>query len=286
MRRSLWPYVFIAPFLLGFLAFGVFPIAFSLWLSFTDWNGIAAPAWRGLANFRDAFGPSGRAFRDSMLNSALIALLYVPVVTVLSLVVAMFLNDPRVRGFTAFRAMIFAPFVTSMIAAGMVFQLLLGPQGLVNGLLRAVGLEGLPWLDDPGLARVSLLFLLVWGNLGYNVVIMLAGLQAIPGEVVDAARVDGAGWWARLLLVILPMMRPVVLFSTVFSVAGCFALFNEVVALGRGPLDSNVTPLVVIYDTAFSSGLFGLASAQSYLYFLVILGLTVVQFRLIGRERV
>jgi ABC-type sugar transport system permease subunit len=285
IKKNRWAYIFIAPFYIMFIIFGLFPLIFSLVLSFHRWDGIRPLQFVGWENFEFLFGSGGRLFWESMINSLTVIMLYVPIMTALALIVAVLLNNPRVQGFRIYRALIFAPFVTSMIVAGYVFQMLLSREGLVNTVLAALGLGAVPWLDTPPTARIALVMLIIWGGLGYNVVIMLSGLQQIPKELQEAAYIDGATGIQAFLYVTIPLMRPVILFSTIFSVVGAFALFNEVVALGRGPLRSNVTPLVTIYDTAFSSGEFGRASAQSYVYFLVIFALTILQFRLVGKER-
>jgi ABC-type sugar transport system permease subunit len=284
MKKNRWAYVFIAPFYIMFMIFGLFPLLFSLVLSFHEWDGIRPLRFVGLENFQFLLGEGGTLFWESMRNSLTIIIIYVPIMTTLALLIAVLLNNPRVRGFRIYRALIFAPFVTSMIVAGYVFQMLLGQEGLFNTFLSALGLGTVPWLDTPFHARLSLIMLIIWGGLGYNVVIMLSGLQQIPKELQEAAFIDGATGVQALIKVTIPLMRPVILFSTIFSVVGAFALFNEVVALGRGPLRSNVTPLVTIYDTAFSSGEFGRAAAQSYVYFLAIFALTILQFRLVGRD--
>jgi ABC-type sugar transport system permease subunit len=284
VKKNKWAYLFIAPFYVMFTIFGLFPLLFSLVLSFHEWDGIRPLRFVGLENFQFLLGEGGTLFWESMRNSLSIIVFYVPIMTVLALIIAALLNDPRVRGFRIYRALIFAPFVTSMIVAGYVFQMLLGQEGLFNTLLSALGLGTVPWLDTPFHARLSLVLLIIWGGLGYNVVIMLSGLQQIPADLQEAAFIDGATGLQAFLQVTIPLMRPVILFSMIFSVVGAFALFNEVVALGRGPLRSNVTPLVTIYDTAFSSGEFGRAAAQSYVYFLAIFVLTILQFRLVGRD--
>ncbi|GAB4530887.1 MAG: hypothetical protein OHK0046_51650 [Anaerolineae bacterium] len=239
----------------------------------------------GLRNYAYLATPGGQLFWQSMLNSFILIVMYVPLITVLALIVAALLNSPRVKGFSIYRMLIFSPFVTSMIAAGFVFQLLLGNEGLFNTILQAFGLNAVPWLDTVMGSRISLSMLVIWAGLGYNVVIMLSGLQTIPRELNEAALIDGAGPVRAFVYVTIPLMRPIILFSTVFSIVGAFALFDAVVALGRGPLRANVTPLVQIFDVAFDQFEYGRASAQAYIYFLVIFLLTILQFRFLGRER-
>ena len=284
VKKNRWAYAFIAPFYLMFIILGLFPIAFSLYLSFQDWDGYRPMQFVGLNNYSYLFSKGGQLFWQSLQNSFILILMYVPLITVLALVVAALLNSPRVKGFRTYRMLIFAPFVTSTIVAGFVFQLLLGTEGLFNTVLRAFGLPGIPWLDTVWGARISLSMVVIWGGLGYNVIIMLSGLQTIPRELNEAALIDGAGPVRSFLYVTVPLMRPIILFSTVFSVVGAFALFDAVVALGRGPLRANVTPLVQIFDVAFGQFEYGRASAQAYVYFLIIFVLTALQFRLLGRD--
>ena len=284
VKRQKWAYFFIAPFYIMFIIFGLVPIGFSLFLAFHRWDGLGPFEFVGWRNFSHLTTPGGDAFWQSMLNSFTLILMYVPLLTFLALIVAVLLNSEVVRGFRIYRMLIFAPFVTSTIAAGFVFQMLLSSEGLFNTFLEAFGIPSLPWLDTVWGARISLSLLVIWSGLGYNVIIMLSGLQTIPKEINEAAAIDGAGPVRRFFSVTIPLMRPIILFSTVFSVVGAFALFDAVVALGRGPLRANVTPLVQIFDVAFGQFEYGRASAQAYIYFLVIFLLTAIQFRILGRD--
>jgi ABC-type sugar transport system permease subunit len=284
MKRQAWAYVFISPFYIMFIIFGLIPIGFSLFLAFHNWDGLGPFKFVGWRNFAHLATPGGSAFWQSMLNSFTLILMYVPLLTFLALVVAALLNSKMVRGFRIYRMLIFAPFVTSTIAAGFVFQMLLSSEGLFNTFFEAFGLPPVPWLNTIWGARASLSLLVIWSGLGYNVIIMLSGLQTIPKELSEAAAIDGADPIRRFFLITIPLMRPIILFSTVFSVVGAFALFDAVVALGRGPLRANVTPLVQIFDVAFNQFEYGRASAQAYIYFLVIFLLTAIQFRVLGRD--
>jgi ABC-type sugar transport system permease subunit len=204
----------------------------------------------------------------------------------LALLLAVILNSPRIRGFRFFRTLIFLPFITNMIAAGFAFQILLNRQyGLINAFLGQLGLDPVPWLETPTGARISLCLLILWAWLGYNMVLMLAGLQTISGEVKDAARVDGANGVQVFFYITIPLMRPVILFSAVLSTIGSFGLFTEVQALtGGGPQNATITPIIKMYGNAFGLFQLGYASAMGYFYFLVILVLTLLQFRYFGRS--
>ena len=205
----------------------------------------------------------------------------------LAIVLAVILNSKLVRFFQAYRTMIFAPYVTSMVAAGFTFRLILENKGgLFNVILNMLGLPGIPWLENVWWARVSLCLLVVWGWLGYNMVLMLAGLQTIPRDLTEAALIDGASPVQALFHITIPLLRPVILFAVILSTMGSFGLFNEVMALTLGgrPMRATLTTLVQIYGEAFRNYQFGRASAQAYVYFALIFILTLLQFRYFGRE--
>lgn len=287
ISKNRWPYIFISPFYILFIIFGAFPVLYSIYLSFHKFKGLGELEFVGLTNFTFLFGPGGRAFWQSIENGIILFLLYVPIMTFLALVLAVILNSKMVKFFQGYRMMIFAPYVTSMIAAGFVFRLMLeNDGGLVNLILETLGVAGIPWLEHQWWARISLSLLIIWGWLGYNMVIMLAGLQIIPKELNEAALIDGASPTQAFFRITIPLMRPVILFSVILSTMGSFSLFNEVQALTQGgnPARATLTTLVHIYNVAFGDFRFGRASAQAYVYFALILVLTLLQFRYFGRE--
>jgi len=242
----------------------------------------------GLKNYTYLLGVGGKAFWQSIQNGIILFFMYVPIMTFMAIVLAVILNSKLVRFFQGYRTMIFAPYVTSMVAAGFAFRLLLENKGgLFNLLLNMLGLPGIPWLENVWWARVSLCLLVVWGWLGYNMVIMLAGLQTIPRELTEAALIDGASPVQAFFYITIPLLRPVILFSVILSTMGSFGLFNEVMALTNstaGPMRATLTTLVQIYNEAFSNFQFGRASAQAYVYFVLIFVLTLLQFRYFGRQ--
>jgi ABC-type sugar transport system permease subunit len=283
--RNRWGYIFISPFYILFVIFGLFPILYSLYLSFHEWNLIRPIQFVGMKNYEFLLGVGGAVFWQSIQNGIILFVMYVPIMTFMAIVLAVILNSPRVRFYRVFRTLIFAPYVTSMIAAGFTFRILLENNGgLFNTLLESVGLPGVPWLESVWGARVSLSLLVIWGWLGYNMVLMLTGLQTIPKELNEAARIDGANARQILFHITIPLMRPIILFSVTLSTIGSFGLFNEVMALGgSGPQRAILTPLVHIYGVAFSDFRLGRASAQAYVYFALIAVLTFIQFRYFGR---
>lgn len=290
MIKNRWAYMFISPFFALFFIFQAFPVAYSIYLSVHDWDGIGPKEYVALENYRFLTGPGGKAFQQSLQNGVILFFMYVPIMTLLAIVLAVLLNSRRVRGYKIYRTVLFIPYITSMIAAGITFQLLLQQDGgLFNVALEALGAKPQPWLETKWLARVSLSLLITWGWLGYNMVIMLAGLQTISHELTEAARIDGANAVQALFYITIPLLRPVILFSVILSTMGSFGLFNETMALfsstgGAGPLRSTLTPLVYIYGQAFGRFRLGRAAAAGYIYFIFIFVLTLVQLRFVGRE--
>jgi ABC-type sugar transport system permease subunit len=279
-----WPYLFISPFYILFLIFGVYPVLFSLYLSFTEWKGLGPIKFVGLKNFELLF--KDKLFWQSMSNGVILFFLYVPIMTFLALVLAVILNSKRVRGFRLFRTVIFIPYIMNIVAAGFTFRLMLNEKyGLVNLMLGIFHIPPVPWLESVWGGRISLCLLVIWAWLGYNMVIMLAGLQTIPGELTEAALIDGASPTQAFFYVTIPLMRPVILFSVVLSTMGSFNLFSEIYNLTQGgPVNATITPVILIFRHAFTNFRLGYASAMAYLYFLILFVLTIIQFRYFGQQ--
>ena len=282
--KARWPYLFISPFYILFLIFGVYPILFSFYLSFTEWKGLGPIKFVGLRNLELLF--KDKIFWQSMTNGVILFFMYVPIMTFLALVLAVILNSKRVRGFRFFRTLLFIPYIMNIVAAGFTFRLLLNQKyGLVNALLGIFNIPPVPWLESVWGGRVSLCLLVIWAWLGYNMVIMLAGLQTIPSELTEAALIDGASPIQAFFYVTIPLMRPVILFSVVLSTIGSFNLFSEIYNLtGGGPINATLTPVLVIFDQAFGNFRLGYASAMAYLYFSILFVLTLLQFRYFGQQ--
>lgn len=282
--RARWPYLFVSPFYIMFIVFGLYPLLSSIYLSFTEWKGLGPIKFVGLANYSLLL--KDHVFWQSMKNGVILFFMYVPLMTFLALVLAVILNSKRVRGFQVFRTLIFMPYITNMVAAAFTFRLLLNQKyGLINLMLGLFGIAPVPWLESMWGGRVSLCLLIVWAWLGYNMVIMLAGLQTIPGELTEAALIDGAGRTQAFFWITIPLMRPVILFSVVLSTIGSFGLFTEVYNLtGGGPMNATITPIVSIFGQAFGNFRLGYASALAYVYFAFIFVLTLLQVRYFGRE--
>lgn len=283
--KTLWGYLFISPFFISYAIFGLYPLLLSMYLSLADWKGVGPIKLVGIDNYVRLLGD--QVFWQSMINGIILFFLYVPIMLFGALVLAVILNSKRVKGFQFFRMLIFLPFITNMAAAGFAFRILLNKNnGLANVLLGYLSIPPLPWLEDVWLARISLALLVIWAWLGYNMVIMLAGLQTIPQDLTEAAMVDGASRTQAFFRITLPLMRPVILFCAVTSTIGSFGLFAEVSALtNSGPANATITPLIRIYNVAFKSLQMGYASAMAYTFFAIVFVLTLLQMRFFGREQ-
>jgi lactose/L-arabinose transport system permease protein len=283
--KSRWAYLFISPFFIMYAIFGLYPLLMSLYLAIGDWKGVGPIKIVGLQNFQRLL--IDKVFWQSMANGVILFFLYVPVMLFLALFLAVILNSRRLKGFQFFRTLIFLPFITNMVAAGFAFKILLTKNnGLINIGLGLLHIPPVPWLESVWGARISLSLLIIWAWLGYNMVIMLAGLQTIPADLSEAALVDGANPSQVFFKITVPLMRPVILFCAVTSTIGSFALFAEVASLtGGGPINSTITPLIRIFNVAFRSLQFGYASAMAYTFFAIIFFLTMIQMRVFGREQ-
>jgi ABC-type sugar transport system permease subunit len=222
-----------------------------------------------------------------MLNSALLFLIYVPLMTLLALVLAVLLNSRYVRLQGMWRTLLFLPYIMSgTVAAAFTFQLMLDRNaGYANKFLGFFGSSPVPWLDTTWWARISLGLLVLWAWLGYNMLIMLAGLQAIPPELAEAARVDGAGPVRVFWKITVPLLRPVIVFSVTLSIIGTFSLFTEPLLLTNGgPANATTTPVLQIWQNTFSFLRVGYSAAMSWIYFAVIVVLALSQYFLVSRR--
>jgi multiple sugar transport system permease protein len=269
---------FLLPSLVPLVLFTLVPMAASVWVSLQDWNLIRPAEFVGLDNF-DAL------LRDPQTWAALGHTLYyiagyLPIVLVGGLALAVALNA-SVAGRGGFRAVYFLPVVTSWVVVALVWKWLLNPgNGLVNQVLGAVGIDGPGWWTDPAWAMPSIVMASAWKDLGFVMVILLAGLQAVPGEFLEAAKVDGASAWQRFRHITLPLLSPQVFFVVVISLINGFQVFDQVfVMTGGGPNHATEVVVQQIYDLTFRYGRAGDAAALSWLLFLVVLAVTFVQMR-------
>ncbi|HHW4678806.1 MAG TPA: carbohydrate ABC transporter permease [Xylella sp.] len=276
---SLVGWVFAAPAVLVIgLFFGV-PVLMALALSLTDFDlyALANPMYLrfvGLGNYLELLQTP--LFWKSLWNTTYFVLLGMPISIMVSLGAALLLNSRAARFKAVFRTILFAPVVTTLVAVALIWRYLFHLKyGVVNWVLHCVGIHPIDWLGDPRLAMPMIMMFAVWKNFGYNMVIFLAGLQAIPQDLYEAARIDGASRWQEFLYITLPMLGPVLMVVGVITVSGYFQLFAEPYVITRGdPLQSTVSVLYFMFEEGFKWWNLGRASAVAFLLFLIILGVT------------
>lgn len=275
-RQGWWAVFFLAPSFVPLALFTFWPMGQSLWTSLHRWNLISDPTWVGLANYSKLLNDptTWGVFGHTLAY----VVGYLPLVYVGGLLLALALNQNLpARGFL--RALYFLPVITSWVVVALVWKWILNPaNGIVNQLLGAMGLPQPGWWTDPQWAMASVILASAWKDLGFVMVILLAGLQGIPGELYEAARIDGASRWAQLRHVTLPLLTPSSFFVLVISLINGFQVFDQVFVMTKGgPQGSSQVLVGQIYDLTFRYGRAGEAAALSWLLFLVILVITLVQ---------
>ncbi|MCC6457829.1 MAG: sugar ABC transporter permease [Caldilineaceae bacterium] len=283
-REAIEGYLWIAPWIIGFLVFSLGPIVASLYLSFTEYSIGGIPTWIGLANFNTAFF-TDKLFWPSLGRTAYFALAAVVLGVSGSLLAAMLLNQ-NLRGRSIFRALYYLPSLTPVVAMAILWQWLLQPQvGMVNYLLYEVGIVGPGWLTDRNWAIPSMIMITLWSSIGGGrMIIFLAGLQGVPKELHEAAEIDGAGTWQRFINVTLPLISPVIFFNTILGVIGSFSVFSlAYVATNGGPNYATWFYMLHLYNNAFSYFQMGYASALAWIFFVIIAVLSFIQIKLSDR---
>ena len=286
-KRRLWrdtlvAYLFCAPAYTVFVLFIFIPIIWALFLSFYDFNIMTFlfPDFVGLRNYQKLF--TDRYFWLALKNTAVFSLMYVPISMLAGLVFALILHE-RFPGRNIFRLSIFIPSVISMVVASIVWMLILSPgsSGLANRFLGAFGLESRGWLSESRLAMFSIVIVMVWKDFGYNMLIYLAGLQNIPEELYQAAELDGASKLQRILKITLPLLKPTTFFLSVTTIIGSFQIFTPIyIMTGGGPGYATTTLVNYLYTKGFQEFEMGYATAISFVLFVILLGLTIVQRKL------
>ena len=276
-RDRLWGYVFVGPQLIGMGLFVVLPFVASLVLAFADWDGLGELTWVGVDNFVDQL--QDPLLGRSILNTMLIAIVTVPVGLGLAVIVPVALERLKTRAL--YLVLFFSPVVTATVAIAMIWQQMFRVDGVLSTTIATVfGVEPPNWLQDPRLALLAVCIVTIWSSLGLNVVIFLAGLQNISPSVIEAARIDGAGAVRLLLSIRLPLLSPIVFFSSVIAFISSLQTFDIVYVLvsGGGPDNATRTIVYHIYDLGFGRFEFGLSSAASIILLLLTLIITAIQF--------
>ena len=281
-RRILNGYIFISPFILGFILWFLIPALVAAYLTFHRWNLISPPQFVGLANIE-------RLFMDPLLPQSLKAtflytILSVPLGLVLSFFLALLINT-KVRGIALFRTIYYLPSIVPAVANALLWAWMFNTEfGLINVVVRGLGGSKIAWLQEPSWAIPAFVLLSLWG-VGGSMIIFLAGLQGIPEIYYEAAEIDGAGRMEKMLYVTLPLMSPIIFFNLVIGFINSFQVFviGYLVTNG-GPQNSTLFLVLYIYRTAFQSQNMGYAATLSWLLFFILLALSFVVFRYVGRR--
>lgn len=280
--RAAW--LMLMPFLVFFALFVVYPIGMNLYYSFTNYD-LTSAEWVGLKNYRRLFKDA--AFLAALRNSSIYALFGVALLTVIGFFTASTLNR-KIRGLRVIRTLMLFPYATSMTAVSMIWLMMLDPTGgLLNKLLRLVGISGVDWLFNTKTALPCLIAVHVWKNTGYCMLIYLSGMQSIPQEIYEAATVDGASEWRKLIHVTIPMVRPVTFFVLINTMIESFKTFDQVkIMTGGDPMYATTTIVHQIYRRGFAEMRMGYAAAMSVVLLVIMLVITLMDYALDKRAAV
>ena len=282
-RENLSPFLYLAPFLLFFIVFQIYPIFQGLYVSLTKWDLATPPRFIGLANYAGLLKDT--LFWTALRNTSLFVALNAPLAVVVPLGLALLVNEP-ILGRGIFRSAFSTPLMISVATVGVLWQWFYNPAfGLINYYLGLAGLPGQNWLQQTSTAMFAIIITTVWWTSGWNMILFLAGLQDIPDHLYDAAKIDGAGRWALFRYVTLPGLRATLLFVGVTTIIGSFRVFGQVfVMTNGGPFDSTRTIVQHIYETGFRYFKMGSASAIAWALFCIVVVFTLIQFRLLKEQ--
>lgn len=280
-RRTVTGYLFIAPFILGFILWFLIPALTAVWLTLTDWNLISPPQFVGTKNITRLF--DDKLFWHSLKVTTNFTLIAVPLGLVLGFILALLMNS-KVRGISFFRTIYYLPSIVPAVASAVLWAWILNTEfGLLNSVLRWFGLPKVAWLQDPEWALPALILMSLWA-VGGSMVIYLAGLQGIPEVLYEAAKIDGAGRWAQLLNVTIPLMSPIIFFNLIIGIIGSFQVFTAgYLITNGGPQNATLFYVLYLYRNGFQYLDMGYAAALAWVLFLIIMVLTLVVFRFVGR---
>lgn len=281
-REAITGYLFTAPAVLGFLIWVAGPMLFSAWLSLTEWDLLSPPEFVGLSNYVAMFQDD--LFWQSLRVTFYFTLVSVPLFQVSALAVALLMNS-NVRGISIFRTIYFLPSIVPLVANAMLWAWILNSDfGLLNAVLRFLGLPKVLWLQDPRWAMPALITMSLWG-IGGAMLIYLAGLQGVPQQLYEAAEIDGANYWHRFRHVTIPMLSPVIFFNLLLGLIGALQTFTQgYIITNGGPQNSTLFYALYLYRQAFTNFQMGYAAALAWVLFMIVLVLSVFVFRYLGRQ--
>ena len=273
---------FVAPSTIGLAVFTLFPILASVWISLHNWPTIGDASFTGLQNYSQLIHDP--VFRRSLLNTFVFVIVYVPLNVFVSLGLATWLS-PRIKGRHLLRVLFFLPVVTPIIANAVVWRLIYQPNGLIDSTLQStIGVHAPNFLGEHGWAMAAVITMSVWQGFGYNMIVFSAAIESLPQSVLEAALLDGAGKWTTFRHVVLPLITPSLFFATTLTLITSFQVFAQpFIMTGGGPGNDTETLVMFIYNQGFKFLSLGLASAGAWILFVIILGVTALQFR--GQKR-
>ncbi|MFD1676644.1 carbohydrate ABC transporter permease [Alicyclobacillus fodiniaquatilis] len=284
--KSRYGYLFIAPFFIVFIIFGLYPILDSLYLSFTNWDGFTKPVAAGVANYKRLIHDS--IFLHSILNTFIMWIISIVPQLILALVLALVLNEKFVKGKHLFRAIFYFPNIVTPVTIGVLVSLMFDwKTGSINKMLVAMHLVSQPvnWFGHPLLAQIIVAGILCWQNFGYNMLIFTAGLQSISTSVYEAAEMDGATKFQTALHITIPMLKPVLIFTGITSIIGGMQNFAVPLMIGNVPGNATQTMVSYLYTTAFQHFQYGYGSAVAYGVFILIMVLSLISLRMTTRKQ-
>ena len=279
MKDNISAYLYISPFFIIFTVFGLFPILFTFYVSFKEWNILSSGEFIGLQNYIKLF-TDDPLFWKSVGNTIILWIMSTAPQIFLALVIAFALNQKFLKGKQFYKLAVFIPYVTSVVAVGIIFSVIFGKQyGILNYLLSLIGIDPINWQGNTLAAQIAISIMVLWRWTGYNSIIFIAALQNIPNDLYEAATIDGASKFQQFLHITIPMIRPMIIFVVIVSTIGGMQLFTEpLLFLGQGGGSSaqGLTMSLYLYEEAFVRNNFGYASAIAVLLFLVILVFSLV----------
>ncbi len=285
MGRNRQAYLFVAPFFVFFLVFGLYPIIYSFVLSLHVWHANKPWNYVGLKNYANLL-VKDKVFWESVYNVVYIFVINVPIMIFLSVFIAVALNNPARKHKDVFRIIYLLPYVTSVLSIAIVFHVMFDDKGgVINGLLGLLHVPPVQWLTSQSMSKVTIDLMVTWKWTGYNMIIALAGLQSIETQIYDAAKIDGSGGFRTFWKITLPLLRPVIGFQFIMSTIGTFNMFTEPYFLTNGgPGYSSLTLVFYLYRSAFKFFQLGYAAAIAFLTFLLVLIPSAIQVRLYAEQ--
>ncbi|WP_440897036.1 carbohydrate ABC transporter permease [Amphibacillus sp. Q70] len=283
-QNTISGYLFVSPFFILYIIFGLFPMLFSFYLSFFRWDGLAPMEYVGFRNFEIIFNDN--IFFQSIINTFIMGILGTLPQIFIGILLAFALNSALIKFRNTFRTFVFLPYITSTVAVAIIFGLIFNNQdfGFVNYILSIFDIDPIRWTQEYWPVKIAISTMVFWRWVGYNTIIFLAGMQSIPTELYEAAKIDGATVGQQIRMVTLPMLKPILMFVTFTATIGALQLFTEpLIFMGRGLRQEGITMVAYLWRDAFVYNSFGTASAAAIILFIIIIAITAINLLITNR---